>query len=164
MPTFPVTINAIGSPEGAMTIPEFFFTYTSTLPGHLVRGLKERGMLSYGDDHLTFEAATRPAPFNLPPGVSKDITKKALGKEYPVVEIAFGGPPPAPAPNPLLKQGILNLGDKGINSRSNADVESKIAEFVTGKKGSIEQQKKQLGSRRRKGRKGTRRRRTTRRR
>ena len=141
-----------------MTLPEFFYAYTDTLPRPVALAIGSRGDVNF--DLMSLEAAARPAPFRLDERISKNITEKALGKAYPVVEISFG----APGPDPLLKQGILNLGNEGINVRSNPDVEGVIASYITGKKGSIEQQKKQLGSRRRKTRKSTRRRRTNRRR
>jgi len=161
MPTFYVHL-LLGNNMGwkRMTLPEFFGDYQGFYKDSLIKKIKEdypykppRHVLS--DDLLTVTAAKQPEPMSISYTEAKYMAHKVKGYGAREAYITFD-------PDPLLKQGILNLGDKGINARSNADVESVIASFITGKKGSIEQQKKQLGSRRRKIRKGTRRRHMTR--
>ena len=162
MPRFYVTIH-VGDNLGwkHMTLPEFFGDYNGFYKDFLIKLIREdypykppRYVLS--DDLLTVTAAKQPPSLSIP---YKDVKYMVQAiKPYGAREaiITFD-------PDPLLKQGILNLGNEGLGL--NPDVEGVIASYITGKKGSIEQQKKQLvGSRRRKGRKSTRRRRTTRRR
>ena len=95
MPIFPVRIHAIGSLEGPMTLPKFFFKYTNTLPRPVALAIAQKGDINF--DLMSLEAAERPAPFRLDERIAKVITEKALGKAYPEVEIDFVGEPPKQA-------------------------------------------------------------------
>lgn len=154
MPTFYVNLHIVNNKDGQrdMTLPQFFGNYRGFYKGKLIETIKREYPLS--DDLLTVSAEKQPKTLDIPYTEANSMAKNVRGYGAREAFVTFD-------PDPLLKQGILNLGNEGINAKSNADVESVIASFITGKKGSIEQQKKQLGSRRRKGRKNTRRRRMT---
>ena len=178
MPSFPVRMYAIGSPEGPLTIPEFF---NGADPLKIVGDeIGKRGTLNF--DFMTLEAPERPAPFRLDERLSRKITKKEFnGIEYPVVEISFGGPAPAPAPAPPAAPANpcdAILREAGIVGLTPDEARSKFRHWALRNhpdKGGVEARFKEVSAcmdtqygsartRRRKGRKRTRRRRMTRRR